>query len=132
MYSFDYDFKECPDIAQTLACTCAGLSQPFCFTGLQTLKVKETNRTLALKNELKKLGGDIAMTDTSITGISFFNPFISSASISTYDDHRMAMSFAPLCLLLDHLIIENAQVVSKSYPLFWEQLKQIGINTKEI
>ncbi|MBI3518923.1 MAG: 3-phosphoshikimate 1-carboxyvinyltransferase [Bacteroidetes bacterium] len=124
----ELDFIECPDIAQTVVCTCIGLQIPFCFLGLQTLKVKETDRILALKNEIKKFGIDITVSDSTIewpvTSLMIDN---SKVSIATYHDHRMAMSFAPLCLLVDGIIIEDAKVVSKSYPLFWEHLKQIGI-----
>lgn len=125
----EYNFIECPDIAQTFVCTCIGLKQAFYFTGLQTLKVKETDRIAALLNECGKLGIDLIFTANSIRLESAQNDIsLKPVSISTYNDHRMAMSFAPLCLLLDTLEIENADVVSKSYPLFWEHLKQIGIN----
>lgn len=125
----EYNFIECPDIAQTVVCTCVGLQIPFTFTGLQTLKVKETDRIIALKNEFLKLGIQLIVSDNSIQwlGENSLNKSI-SVSISTYNDHRMAMSFATLCVLLDKVIIEHANVVSKSYPLFWEHLKSIGIN----
>ncbi len=129
---FEYDFINCPDIAQTLACTCIGLKTPFRFTGLQTLKVKETDRIVALQNEFKKFGFELIVTENSIewtNNKSELTP--KDISISTYNDHRMAMSFAPLCLIYDSIIIEDADVVSKSYPLFWEHLKQIGINSIE-
>lgn len=130
---FEYDFINCPDIAQTLACTCIGLNCSFTFTGLQTLKVKETDRIVALQSELKKFGFELIISENSIQWIN--ENTISSLtpiSIATYNDHRMAMSFAPLCLLVDNLVIEDAQVVSKSYPLFWEHLKQIGINQTKL
>lgn len=125
--SFNYDFVNCPDIAQTLVCTCIGLQIPFLFTGLQTLKVKETDRIIALQTECKKIGIELIVTENSIqwNGIGDLN-VTQLASIATYNDHRMAMSFAPLSLLINNLMIENAEVVSKSYPLFWEHLKQIG------
>ena len=126
---FEYDFIQCPDIAQTIFCTCIGLNISFKFTGLQTLKVKETDRIIALKSESKKLGFDFTISENSIqykNNYSTFTP--NNILIRTYNDHRMAMSFAPLCLLFDIIIIENAEVVSKSYPLFWEHLKQTGIN----
>lgn len=128
-FFFEYDFINCPDIAQTIACTCIGLKIPFNFTGLQTLKVKETDRIVALQNEFKKFGFELIISENSIQWIN--ENTISSLtpiSIATYNDHRMAMSFATLCLLVDNLVIEDAEVVSKSYPLFWEHLKQIGIN----
>ncbi len=128
---FECDFMDCPDIAQTVACTCVGLKKPFFFTGLQTLKVKETNRILALKNEFEKLGFEISVTGDSI---KFENKSTGSLKnetiISTYNDHRMAMGFTPLCLVIGEMEIENAEVVSKSYPMFWEDLKAIGFIIK--
>lgn len=126
---FEHDFMNCPDIAQTLVCTYVGLECSFKFTGLQTLKVKETDRINALQNEFKKLGIELIVSENSIqwtNNQSALTP--KDISISTYNDHRMAMSFAPLCLIYDTIIIEDAEVVSKSYPLFWEHLKQIGIH----
>ncbi len=125
---FEYNFINCPDIAQTVACTCAVLNRSFYFTGLQTLKVKETDRILALKNELKKFGIDIQATSNTIRYDQIKSkPFFDPVSVSTYNDHRMAMSFAPLTLLVNTLIIEDAGVVSKSYPEFWNDLNKIGI-----
>ena len=125
---FEYDFMQCPDIAQTVACTCIGLKSPFSFTGLQTLKVKETDRIIALQNEIKKFGYDVETTENSMKLIDLNIRIIPEViTIVTYNDHRMAMSFATLCLVYDTIIIEDALVVSKSYPLFWEHLKQIGI-----
>ena len=123
------DFIQCPDITQTVVCTCVGLQIPFQFIGLQTLKVKETDRILALRNEIKKLGIEIIVSDKTID-FEVTSPIVSDKiiSIATYNDHRMAMSFAPLSLLIETIIIEDAKVVSKSYPLFWKHLKQIGIN----
>jgi 3-phosphoshikimate 1-carboxyvinyltransferase len=124
----EYNFIECPDIAQTLVCNCVGLGIPFEFTGLQTLKVKETDRISALFNEFSKISIHLDVTENSIS----YSPIEKSALMSllcvtTYNDHRMAMSFAPLCLVYSNIVIEDAEVVSKSYPLFWEHLKQIGI-----
>lgn len=125
---FKYNFIECPDIAQTIVVTCVGLKQAFHFTGLQTLKVKETDRIIALKKECKKLGIDLVVTENTIQwdGEGELN-VMQTLSIATYNDHRMAMSFASLVLIYESLIIEDENVVSKSYPLFWEHLKQIGI-----
>jgi len=124
----EYNFIECPDIAQTVACTSVGLQIPFTFTGLQTLKVKETDRIVALKNEFAKFGIEVVVSDNSIQWLVTKSLNNSNVSIATYNDHRMAMSFATLSVLLDEVIIEDANVVSKSYPLFWEHLKCIGIN----
>ena len=121
-----YDFTDCPDIAQTLVCTCAALQVPFQFTGLQTLKVKETDRLVALQQELKKFGLQLEATAHSLSfdGSSALSP--EPVLLATYHDHRMAMSFAPLALRHDHLSIEAAEVVSKSYPQFWDALRKIG------
>jgi len=125
-----YDFTDCPDIAQTLACTCAALQVPFHFTGLQTLKVKETDRIVALQQELKKFGLHLEATAHSLSfhGNPGLNP--EPVQVATYSDHRMAMSFSPLALLHNHLSIEQADVVSKSYPQFWDDLRKIGFSIK--
>jgi 3-phosphoshikimate 1-carboxyvinyltransferase len=126
------DFIQCPDIAQTIVCTCIGLEVPFKFIGLQTLKVKETDRIVALQNEVKKFGYIIETNDHSIESRNEKTVANNHLSILTYNDHRMAMSFAPLCLLHENIIIKNAEVVSKSYPLFWEHLKSIRINQTQL
>jgi 3-phosphoshikimate 1-carboxyvinyltransferase len=87
---------------------------------------------VALQNELKKFGYVIETTDSSIQWTPTKLEPSDNLSIATYNDHRMAMSFAPLCLLYDTITIENAEVVSKSYPLFWEHLKSIGINQTQL
>jgi 3-phosphoshikimate 1-carboxyvinyltransferase len=117
------DMNNCPDIAQTLCVTAAALKIPFEISGLGTLRVKETDRLLALHNELKKLGTETEFTDLSIKSISFNEPE-DNISIKTYQDHRMAMAFAPFCLIQE-LEIEDEDVVEKSYPKFWEDLKII-------
>jgi 3-phosphoshikimate 1-carboxyvinyltransferase len=130
---FEYDFIKCPDIAQTIVCACIGLNLTFKFTGLQTLKVKETDRLIALKSEIKKIGFDLIISENSIQSVNNNSSYTSNdILISTYNDHRMAMSFAPLCILYHTISIENAEVVSKSYPLFWKHLKQIGIQTTQL
>ena len=120
-----YNLNKCPDIAQTITVTCFGLGIGCYLTGLHTLKIKETDRLLALENELTKLGAEISVTNDSLT-LQSSSKINSNGIISTYQDHRMAMGFAPLALKTD-LIIENAEVVSKSYPNFWKNLKTIGI-----
>ena len=117
-----------PDIAQTIAVTCFGLEIGCHLTGLHTLKIKETDRLQALKTELSKLGAIISVTDDSLT-IEKSNNINSNISIATYQDHRMAMAFAPLALKVP-IIIEEAEVVSKSYPTFWEDLKSVGFKTE--
>ena len=115
------DMNNCPDIAQTLCVTASALKIPFEISGLGTLKVKETDRLLALHNELKKLGAETKTTDLTIESTSFNEPE-ENIFIKTYQDHRMAMSFAPFCLVKE-LNIEDENVVEKSYPMFWEDLK---------
>ena len=113
-----------PDIAQTIVATCLGLGIGCHLTGLHTLKIKETDRLEALRIELTKLGANISVTNDSLTLVATkdINP---NVKIATYNDHRMAMAFAPLALKAP-IIIENAEVVSKSYPDFWEDLKRLG------
>ena len=132
--TLNFDLINSPDIAQTIAVTCFGLGISCHLTGLHTLKIKETDRLLALKTELEKLGGQVHITDHSLQlePNSLFSSDTISATlneqvetISTYNDHRMAMAFAPLALKRS-LKIEDAMVVSKSYPDFWEDLKSIG------
>ena len=109
-----------PDIAQTIAVTCFGLGISCHLTGLHTLKIKETDRLEALKIELTKLGATISITNDSLI-LEQSENIKPNIRISTYQDHRMAMAFAPLALKVP-IIIENAEVVSKSYPTFWEDL----------
>ena len=124
------DLKNCPDLAQTIVVTCFGLKIGCDLTGLHTLKIKETDRIEALKNELTKLGATVAVTNESLIlqKTLEINKYI---SIATYQDHRMAMAFAPLALKTP-IHIENADVVSKSYPDFWQDLKKIGFEISEI
>ncbi len=117
------EMNDCPDIAQTVCVTATALKIPFELRGLHTLKIKETDRLEALKDELFKIGCIAEITEDSITSQKFFEPN-DHIVIATYNDHRMAMSFAPYCLLKP-LIIENEEVVEKSYPRFWEDLKSI-------
>lgn len=124
--TLNLDLNNSPDIAQTIAVTCFGLGMGCYLTGLHTLKIKETDRLEALKKELTKLGATIAVNDDSLTLEPASTP-IENATIKTYQDHRMAMAFAPLALKVP-IIIEEAEVVSKSYPTFWEDLKSVGFN----
>ncbi|HLV23774.1 MAG TPA: 3-phosphoshikimate 1-carboxyvinyltransferase [Moheibacter sp.] len=121
---FNLNLNATPDIAQTLAVTCAGLKLKVKLSGLETLKIKETDRLTALKNELKKLGVETLITKNSLEIINFFEPD-QIPTIKTYHDHRMAMSFAPLALI-QNIEIENPEVVEKSYPDFWKDLVAVG------
>ncbi|WP_257669934.1 3-phosphoshikimate 1-carboxyvinyltransferase [Parapedobacter tibetensis] len=121
-----FDFKACPDLAQTAIVCAAALKRDLSFTGLQTLKIKETDRIAALQNELVKFGvklvedGEICHLDTA----GLYQP--EHLVIDTYEDHRMAMAFAPLALMFDPVQINEPEVVEKSYPDFWKHLKQQG------
>jgi len=126
---FQWDLSEAPDIAQTIAVTCYGLGVGCDLKGLHTLKIKETDRLLALEQELTKLGATISVTDNSLH-LSPENQFVQGCSISTYNDHRMAMAFAPLSLKIP-LEIEEAEVVSKSHPSFWEDLQQLNFEVEK-
>ncbi len=119
-----WHLNDTPDIAQTIAVTCFGLGISCWLTGLHTLKIKETDRLAALQTELGKLGAKVSVTDDSLVleASAGINPDI---SIATYNDHRMAMAFAPLALKVPIKIVQ-ADVVSKSYPDFWSDLKSIG------
>lgn len=121
--------NNCPDIAQTIAVTCFGLGLPCHLTGLHTLKIKETDRLEALKAELTKLGAHVTVTNDSLT-LSQSENINPNISIKTYQDHRMAMAFAPLALIVP-IVIEEAEVVSKSYPTFWNDLKSAGFSVAE-
>jgi 3-phosphoshikimate 1-carboxyvinyltransferase len=121
----NYQLNDNPDLAQTIAVTSLGHGIDCKLTGLHTLKIKETNRLSALKTELEKLGANVSITEDSI---SFTSAQINSdVTIETYEDHRMAMAFAPLAVKVP-IVIEDAEVVSKSYPSFWNDLKSIGFD----
>mgnify|MGYP001162827500 FL=1 len=113
-----------PDIAQTILVTCLGLGILCNISGLHTLKIKETNRLKAMKNELKKLGANVKITSDSIC-LFPLERINKNISINTYKDHRMAMAFSPLAFLVP-IKIKDPDVVSKSYPNFWEDLKSIN------
>jgi len=123
---FDYDFTNEPDVAQTFAVTCCMTQTPFHFKGLQSLKIKETNRVTALMNELKKCGFELI--EPAENELSWDGKFVQPENeivITTYDDHRMAMAFAPIALKMP-LTIEHPEVVNKSYPLFWQTLSRFN------
>ena len=124
----ELDLSNAPDIAQTIAVTAFGLGLECYLTGLHTLKIKETDRLVALKIELEKLGAKVVITDATLH-LKAATSINSEVSIATYNDHRMAMAFAPLSLKTS-LKIENADVVSKSYPQFWDDLKALGFQLK--
>ncbi|HJS00587.1 MAG TPA: hypothetical protein VJ780_06600, partial [Flavobacterium sp.] len=126
----NFELNNCPDIAQTIAVACFGLGIGCNLTGLHTLKIKETDRLEALKTELTKLGASISVTNDSLI-LEKSNQIKENISIATYQDHRMAMAFAPLALKVS-ITINEAEVVSKSFPTFWNDLKAIGFEIEEI
>ena len=126
----EFNLINTPDIAQTIAATCVGLKTKCHLTGLETLKIKETDRLIALKNELEKFGAIITITNDSLT-IEGYNNFEKTPTLATYNDHRMAMCMAPLSQIYP-IRIENEMVVEKSYPTFWEDWKQLGFEIKSI
>jgi len=129
--AIEVDLTHAPDIAQTIAVSCFGLGMSCHLTGLHTLKIKETDRLEALKAELSKLGASIAVTDRTLTLEAATDNIEDNVAIETYNDHRMAMAFAPLGLKTN-LIINEAEVVSKSYPDFWKDLKALQFHIQEI
>lgn len=129
----DYDFINQPDLAQTFVVTCALMHVPFRFSGLQSLKIKETDRMAALIKEMRKLGYVLYETEGSILSWEGERcETAAGAAIDTYEDHRMAMAFAPACLVMPDIRINNPQVVSKSYPRYWEDLEKAGFIIKEV
>ena len=127
--SLELDLVEAPDIAQTIAVSCYGLGVACHLSGLHTLKIKETDRLVALENELSKLGASITIDEKSLR-LAGTQSFQANQAIDTYHDHRMAMAFAPLALKVP-LSINDAGVVSKSYPSFWEDMKTTGYQVIE-
>lgn len=126
----EYDLSNAPDTAQTIAVTCFGLGLGCQLTGLHTLKIKETDRLEALYVELSKLGAPISVTHKSLT-LEASTDIKSNVAIDTYNDHRMAMAFAPLAIKTD-IIIKDAGVVSKSYPDFWKDMKSLKFKVIEL
>ncbi|MDP4266878.1 MAG: 3-phosphoshikimate 1-carboxyvinyltransferase [Bacteroidota bacterium] len=132
--NFEFNFTDCPDLAQTVTVLCAALNVKSRLNGLESLRIKETDRITALVTELSKLGynvkdenNSLIITPVNIGGISGQNKLI-----KTYEDHRMALAFAPLALVLDEINIQNPEVVSKSFPEYWNELKKIGFEINEI
>jgi len=123
------DLANSPDIAQTIAVTCFGLGVSCHLTGLHTLKIKETDRLEALKIEIEKLGGAVSITDVDLK-LNASAEIKEGVAIDTYQDHRMAMAFAPLALRTQ-LFVNEAEVVSKSYPDFWKDMETLGLKIDE-
>ena len=129
----DYDFTNQPDLAQTLIAVCPVLGISFHFTGLGTLKIKETDRIEAMKREMEKLG--YILHEEEGTALSWTGERcepMTQPTIDTYEDHRMAMSFAPLAIKLGEIRINNPEVVSKSYPHYWADLRKAGFKIQQV
>ena len=129
----EYDFTNQPDLAQTLITVCPLLGIPFHFTGLGSLKIKETDRIEAMKREMEKLG--YILYDENGTELSWNGERcepMAEPIIETYEDHRMAMSFAPLAIKLGEIRINNPEVVSKSYPHYWDDLRKAGFYIQQV
>lgn len=128
------DFIENPDVAQTMACLCVAKNIPFHFSGLKTLKIKETNRIAALQNELAKFGAEITEpSEGELAWNGIINPknCTEKPFIETYHDHRMALAFAPMALAGKPVFIDDPMVITKSYPDFWNDLKKAGFGVEE-
>lgn len=126
------NLKDCPDLAQTIIVCAAAKGLNLSFTGLETLKIKETNRVEALQNELSKIGVTLTEDNEVYTLDCSKLHFPEKITIKTYDDHRMAMAFAPLSLLIAEIEVEDYQVVEKSYPDFWKDLEKAGFTVTEL
>lgn len=128
----DIDLQNQPDLAQTIVVTACLKGIPFRISGLSTLRIKETDRISALISQLAKLGYTVRETeDATLESDSVRRSGDEAPAIETFDDHRMAMAFAPASIVVPGITIEDAEVVSKSYPKYWEHLKLIGFNLSE-
>jgi 3-phosphoshikimate 1-carboxyvinyltransferase len=127
---FSWDFTHCPDLAQTVAVVCAAKNIKGYFTGLESLRIKETDRIKALQDELSKIGASLIEEDSEHWTLVPSKTLPESASFQTYKDHRMAMAFAPLSTLMD-VELERPEVVRKSYPNFWNDMKTVGCKFQE-
>lgn len=129
----EYDFVSCPDLAQTFVVTCAAKGIPFHFTGLSTLKIKETDRIAALKTEMRKMGYVIRdANDSELIWDGERCEPSPELGIDTYEDHRMALAFAPFVQKQSGLLINNPRVVTKSYPHFWDDLSRAGFGVEKV
>ena len=129
----DYDFTHQPDLAQTMVATCLAAGIKFHFRGLASLKIKETDRILAMKREMRRLGFVIYdYNDSELRWDGELCEPEQDAAIDTYDDHRMAMAIAPMCLACGPLRINDPHVVSKSYPHYWDELRKAGFSIEEV
>lgn len=129
---FNADLSSTPDVAQTFAVTCAMLGVPFRLSGLKSLRIKETDRIAALGKELRKVGVVLETEgDEAISWDGIRHPVMEIPAFDTYDDHRMALAFAPVAVFVPGIVINNAEVVTKSYPGYWEDLRAAGFTVEE-
>jgi 3-phosphoshikimate 1-carboxyvinyltransferase len=124
------DFTDCPDLAQTVAVVAAALGVPLRLTGLHSLRIKETDRIAAIQAELRKFGADMPEVATGIFEVQVAGFRVNGQEVTTYEDHRMAMAFAPLAMR-GPLLVQHPQVVRKSYPSFWQELMRAGMGVGE-
>lgn len=130
---FRFDFRNCPDLVQTMLATCSGLNIPAQITGVETLMIKETNRMKAMQRELDDLGFYMNEHDKKWNlGTSGENELPAGHFFKTYNDHRMAMSLTPLCLRYGPVVVDSPFVVTKSYPGFWEDIISLGFEVEEL
>ena len=130
--SLDYDFMDCPDLAQTIITVCAGMGIPLKLRGIDTLQIKETDRIAAMQQELDKIGLPLVpLATTWNLGVNLSEPDLSGVTFDTHNDHRMAMALAPLALRFGKIAVNDPEVVAKSYPMFWEDLKTIGFKVEK-
>ena len=128
---FEYDFNSQPDLAQTFVVLCCLLGTTFKFTGLESLKIKETDRISALVNECRKIGYELETNDRDVIEWNGETCRATDEAIATYKDHRMAMAFAPAALVVGKVRIDDPAVVSKSYPSYWSDIKSVGVKVEE-
>ncbi len=130
---FNADLSPTPDVAQTFAVTCAMLGVPFRLSGLKSLRIKETDRIAALGKELLKVGVVLETEgDEAISWDGIRRPVTEIPVFDTYDDHRMALAFAPVAVFVPGIVINNAEVVTKSYPEYWDHLRNAGFTVEEL
>ena len=130
---YERDLGHCPDLAQTMVATCCAMGVPFCFSGLQSLRIKETDRLAALRTELLKMGYVIEEREGSILEWSGKRVEAQPAvSVDTYEDHRMAMSMAPCACVCGGLTVNDAGVVGKSYLRYWDDIRKLGVEAEEV
>ena len=129
---FGFDFSDCPDLAQTIAVVASALKVPTFFNGLHTLRIKETDRIEALKNELGKFGVEVEILNDNSIQINPGSGVSGEGTIKAYDDHRMVMAFSSLAMKLDSITVDQPETVTKSYPGFWNDLRAVGFKIEEV